>query len=256
MITLAISELKMLARNRTVAIMTLAMPLILGAMLYLMPGTRNGSGPGPAPQGFAQTLIPLVAGLGTYLAGTSTLASRRQALVLKRLRMTVLSPARILAGILVPIALVNACQLFAILAVVDLLSPRGDAGLAWLAVAIVVAELLFAALALLTAVYTPSAEHAQYTTLPVLLVVIGAATWVAATGPANTDGGMTGLIQLALPGGGLATMAGVDWHSTAAAAPGVAGMAATLAWTALAAFVALRLFAWDPRSPARRRIAG
>ena len=236
MISIAVSELRMLLRNRLVAALAIGIPLVFGAFFIVMR-------PADAGVPFAATLqIVIMLGMGVYVTATTTLASRRQNLFLKRLRSGAVSDPAIIAGLVIPIALVGLVQV-AIIMVGLSLSASSAPVHPWLLVLVaLLVDLMFVGFALATAGITNSPEHAQVTTIPLFFVSIGVPFWVAVTG---TDD--LGLLKNALPGGAIPELMATAWDG------GDLGRAAllllpTLAWTAVAFVAAKIMFRWEPRS--------
>lgn len=231
---LALSELTQLLRNRLVAATAILVPVLFAGVLIV---TRDSFG-GPAV--VAALIIVMVAAMGTYITITTTLASRRQNLFLKRLRSTAVSDASIIAGLVAPLALINLAQLAVIVLVLAIVGepPRNAAVVA---VSILLVEAMFLGFALATSGLSNSPDHAQVTTLPMFLVSFGGAMWVALTGTEELA-----LVKRLLPGGAAAELVIEAWNGIA---PGdiVPLLAPTLAWVVVAFVVAGRVFRWEPR---------
>ena len=82
MFAIARSEMTQLVRNRLVAASSLFIPLAFSAVLIF---NRENFGGTPVT---AALILVTVTAMGTYITATTTLASRRQNLFLKRLRST------------------------------------------------------------------------------------------------------------------------------------------------------------------------
>lgn len=233
MLAIARAEALMLVRNRLVATLAILTPLAFGVVLLLNRGNL--------PQGAAGILagmqVLVMASMGTYATAVTTLAARRQTLFLKRLRGGVLADGAILAGLLTPVALINLVQVGVLLAVADV--PPASPVL--VAAAVLAAQAMFVAFALATAGVTTSPEHAQFTTLPLLLVTVSAAMWV---GFSRTDD--LAVVQRIVPGGGLMEWIAIAWNGGDASGM-LWGALATLVWVAVGVFAARRAFRWEPR---------
>lgn len=234
MIPIALAELKMLHRNRLVAVCAVLVPVVFAAILI---ATRDNFG-GAAI--IAAIIIVAVAAFGVYITATTTLAARRQNLFLKRLRGTTASNKAILSGLLLPIVAVNIVQLAVILTVVGILGTP-PANVAALIIAALAVEALFLGLALTTAGLTNSPEHAQVTTLPMFLVTFATAFWVAVTGTEELT-----LVKRLLPGGAATELVIEAWNGIP---PGdvISLLLPTLAWVFVAFVLATQLFRWEPR---------
>ena len=234
MLTIAIAELKMLLRNRLVALCALIIPLVIGVMFML--NDIRGS-----EASIASIQLMAMAGLGVYVTATTTLAGRRQTLFLKRLRSAAIPDRSILTGLVLPIVLVNVVQIGVILAV---LVSRGEAAPTQpllLVAALLVTEAMFVGFALATAGVTNSPEHAQFTTLPVFFATFGVAMWAGFTGFADL-----GWLKRALPGGGSVDLINAAWSGELGGV--LPSMIAMLAWAVVAALAARAMFRWEPRA--------
>lgn len=230
---IAAAELKMLARNRVVAGGALLFPLVFGAFLYL---TRD---PHRAGGNLAGVQMVVMVAMGTYVTATTTLASRRQTLYLKRLRGAAVSDRAIIGGLVGPLVAVNTGQLAIVLGA--LASADAPANPLLLLLAIVIAQAMFAGLALATAGFSTSPEHAQYTTMPIFLSATAAAVWFQATG---TDGLIA--VKRALPGGALAELVATAWNGGSLRNVPLL-LAACLAWAVIGVLAARMFFRWEPR---------
>jgi ABC-2 type transport system permease protein len=252
----------LLLRNRIAAVMTLFMPIVFAVLLILNP--RFGS----AGSVIVATIVAPVAGLGTYLTATSTLAARRSEHILKRLRLTALSPLAIITGTLLPIMAINLIQLTIIIATALVVTHESPASWLFLTVSVLAVELTALSMALLTSLWTNSAEHAQYTTLPLLITLVGVAFWVIGTYPTlamharqpptgmalfTTDGQWALWLQMLLPGGAPTQLLFTAFGSSVTPACLVGQTFGTLFWIILPAWIGLRFFAWEPRGSNKGR---
>ncbi len=234
MLTIAIAELKMLLRNRLVALCAVAIPLIFG-VVFMLNQTAGAEGT------VATLQIMAMAGIGVYVAATTTLAGRRQNLFLKRLRSGAVSDRSILGGLVAPLVLVNIVQIVAVLIVLIVRGGEMPEQPWWLVIALLGTEAMFAGFALATAGVTNSPEHAQFTTLPVFFVTLGIAFWVITTGFDDL-----GLAKRLLPGGGTADLTMAAWTGDlSGVVPSLIGL---VGWAVVAALSARVLFRWEPRS--------
>lgn len=230
---IASAESKMLLRNRLVSACAILLPLALGASFFLGRDTHTAGG------AVAGVQSVLMIAMGTYVTATTTLAARRQTLHLKRMRSGAASDRAIVAGLLLPVVIVNMAQIGVVFGV--LASTNAPADPLLLIVAVLVAEATFAALALATAGFSNSPEQAQYTTAPIFLTAGAAAVWFQTTGP---DGPVA--VRRALPGGAVAELVSTAWDGGSLASVPVL-LAACLGWALVGVLAARRFFRWEPR---------
>lgn len=235
MTRIALAEMKMLVRNRLVALCSLFIPVFFAAVLIATQDNFGGAGP------VATILVLVMAAMGVYITATTTLAARRQSLTLKQMRSTRASDTSILMGMLTPVAVISALQIGIILAVLSAVGSAPSNPLL-VGVGVLLAVITFSAFALLTSAGTRSAEHAQFTTLPFFLITLGVGMWVALAGTAEYT-----FLKRVVPGGSLAELVSGAW-SGAAVGDLMALLGPTVAWIAVPVIVGLQLFRWEPRN--------
>ncbi|MCV7685677.1 ABC transporter permease [Micrococcus luteus] len=235
MFAIARSEMTQLVRNRLVAASSLFIPLAFSAVLIF-----NRENFGGTPVTAALTLVTVTA-MGTYITATTTLASRRQNLFLKRLRSTSAKDASILSGLVLPIALVNLVQAGVIVAILSVVGTP-PVGVVAVVAAVVVLELMFVGAAIATAGLTNSPDHAQVTTLPLFVVALGASMWVGLTGTEELAG-----VKRLLPGGAVTELIIEGW-SGMALHEAVSLLLPSLAFVVAAFAMAKSTFRWEPRT--------
>lgn len=237
MLAIARSELIQIFRNRLVLVTMLVIPAASSVFyMYLhdrIPWLDLGA--------VAAVLMFLVVTMGLYTTAVTTLASRRQNLFLKRLRSTALDDSRILTGLLLPVTVITVAQVAVILTVLSVVAdPPAD--LLLLLVAVLATVVMMVGLALATAGVTNSPEHAQVTTLPVLVGVLSIAGWVGFTGTEELT-----LLKRLLPGGSAAELVVNAWNGGVSVADSLFLLAPTLAWVAVSVVLAGQVFRWEPR---------
>lgn len=233
MLTIAIAELKMMLRNRLVALCVVLIPLMFG-VIFMLNQTQGAEGV------IATLQIVAMAGIGVYVGATTTLAGRRQTLFLKRLRSGALSDRSILSGLVLPLVLVNVVQIVAVLIVLIVREGSMPQQPWWLLLSLVATEVMFAGFALATAGVTNSPEHAQFTTLPVFFATLGVTFWVVTTGFNDL-----GMLKRLLPGGGTADLAIAAWTGELDGA--VVSVLGLVGWAVVAVLAARVMFRWEPR---------
>ncbi|MEV0572404.1 ABC transporter permease [Micrococcus luteus] len=234
MFAIARSEMTQLVRNRLVAASSLFIPLAFSAVLIF---NRENFGGTPVT---AALILVTVTAMGTYITATTTLASRRQNLFLKRLRSTSAKDASILSGLVLPIALVNLVQAGVIVAILSVVGTP-PVGVVAVVAAVVVLELMFVGAAIATAGLTNSPDHAQVTTLPLFVVALGASMWVGLTGTEELAG-----VKRLLPGGAVTELIIEGWSGMALHE--AVSLLLSLAFVVAAFAMAKSTFRWEPRT--------
>lgn len=238
MLSIAFSELIQIFRNRLVLISSLVMPVAVSAFFIYQHEVFEKLG----SLGYIAAIIMFtVSAFGLYTTAVTTLASRRQNLFLKRLRSTTAGDASILTGLVLPLSVIALVQIGAILTVLGILTGAPD-NIALLAVGVVATVTMMVGLALATAGFTNSPEHAQVTTLPISLGMIAIASYVGISGTEE----LAPLKRL-LPGGAATELVGDAWNGGASVTDSLLLLAPTVAWVVVAAALAARFFRWEPR---------
>ncbi|SDN39700.1 ABC transporter permease [Streptomyces wuyuanensis] len=238
MLSIALSELIQIFRNRLVLLTSFVIPIVPCAFFIY----RHEIFAELGSLGYIAAVVMFTVGaFGLYTTTVTTLASRRQNLFLKRLRSTPASDAGILVGLMLPVTVLAIVQMVAILAVLAAVTGAPDS-VPLLAVAVLSTLVMMLALGLATAGLTNSPEHAQVTTLPVSLGAIGVSTWVGITGTEE----LTQLKRL-LPGGSATELVLNAWNGGVPAADSLSLLLPTLAWVVFAVALASRMFRWEPR---------
>ncbi len=249
-LALALSETRLMLRNRTVAVSAVFIPLVMGAF-FAYSFTGNG-GEDPSPFVFAlvaASQLAVVVGMTVYVTTTLTVVARRHTRVLKRLRTSGISDAGLLAAIIAPTVAVGLLQLVLFVPFNAYMGMPVPADPLALALAALGGLALAVAAALATTVVTATPERAQITTLPLVFLILGAAIAVAVI-PAD---GWWGLLAL-VPGAAIGELAGYGLAG-GAWGPGLAGLPAVLpalvalvVWPVVFGLLARRSFRWDPRT--------
>jgi len=235
MIPIALAELRMLVRNRLVLFCAVLIPLAFGAFLILNDTGTGGAG------AIATLQITIMIAMGVYVSGTTTLAARRQTLMLKRMRSGAISDGAILTGLVVPLVVVSVIQIALVLSILSF-TAGAPANAVLLIIAVLLTEVMFVGFALATAGVTNSPEHAQVTTLPLFFATIAIAFWVMTTGTAELT-----WVKRLLPGGGIAELIGAAWNG-GASVDLLALLLPSVVWVIAAMYFARTMFKWEPRA--------
>ncbi|KQB83324.1 ABC transporter permease [Corynebacterium oculi] len=161
------AEFRQLLRNRTLMGMML-LPLAPVLMLY----KTNADDPSAGAAASTDLLIQFVLLFGVYYPVLSITAARRDEKVLKRLRVGELTDPDILVSLSAP-AILSSLTVIALGAAGLLLlgSPLPDHP-GPVVVAVVLGIPLVWGMALLTSIVTPTAEAAQMTSMPVMILIM------------------------------------------------------------------------------------
>ena len=238
MLSIALSELIQIFRNRLVLVTSFVMPVAVSAFFIYQHETFAAIG----SLGYIAAVVMFtVTAFGLYTTTVTTLASRRQNLFLKRLRSTPAGDATILAGLLLPVTVLALVQVTAILAVLAALAGE-PANVPLLVVAVLATVVMMLGLGLATAGLTNSPEHAQVTTLPISLGALAVASWVGLSGTEELT-----LLKRLLPGGSATELVVNAWNGGVPVSESLPLLLPTLAWVVVAVALASRMFRWEPR---------
>jgi ABC-2 type transport system permease protein len=164
----ATAEARLLVRNRTAVFNSVLMPLLLVAAVPALGigGGAVGLGPTLLTAAVVISLVYL-----TYYNLVTTYVARREDLVLQRMRTGELSDGEVLAATAVPTLLVTVGQLLVVTAgVVALGEWSAPAQPLLVAFGVLAGLVLMVLLAIASTGFTRTAESAQITTLPIVLV--------------------------------------------------------------------------------------
>jgi ABC-2 type transport system permease protein len=244
---LAAAELLLLVRNRMAMFNAVLLPLLV---IGLLAGAGDTGDTGATARMVTGLLGFVLLGV-LYYTLVSTYVARREDLVLKRLRVGVLTDPEILIGTAGPATAVALGQVTLFVAAGAVFAGLPvPANAAVLLVGVIGGAAVFVLLAAASAAFTRTVELAQITTLPVLLVsFIGAefALPMDALPPAVAQ-----TLRL-LPLGPTLDLVRLGWlGSPGQDTLGVLGEAAApvgllAAWTVLGWLAVRRWFRWEPR---------
>lgn len=246
------AELLLFWRNRTALFNALGVPVGIAVAL----GSADVDGGELSGNAFLMTgLCGVLLLLAVYYNLVTAYVARREELVLKRLRVGELTDAEILTGTASPSVAVALVQIVLVVIGGGLflglpMPVNGVVLLAGVAGGVLVCVLLAAA----SAIFTRTAETAQVTTLPILLVCMLGSGIVVPT--AQLPDNLAGVLRL-LPLSPAMELLRLGWlGTTGSAAPAdfvsVFAVAAApggilLVWIAIGIVVVRRWFRWEPR---------
>lgn len=241
---LARTNALLLVRNRLTLVYALVLPLLPMAVLL----SAGGSPDREAGTALVVSVLSLAWLFPVYYTLLSMVVTRREELVLKRLRTGETRDAELLTSLALPgtAVAVAVAVLTVVVGVAGGLTAPQDPVL--YAVTVLLGCALFTAFALWTAAWTRTAEAAQMTSLPVVLLgVVGIVVGEAS--------GLVGTLVALTPGAALGTLAETAWFGPDGPgglaegwAAGVPSLAVVLAWTLGAGLLARRSMRWEPRT--------
>ncbi|AGK78754.1 MULTISPECIES: ABC transporter permease [Streptomyces] len=243
---LARAELILLVRNRSAIFVALVLPIVMIFSIRASLQQIDLAGTGLSIAGAALTGgIGIVLVQVVYMTLVTGYVTRREELVLKRLRTGEVTDREILAANALPavaLALVQVVLLVAAGAVAfDLSAPkRPELFLAGLLVGLV----MMSGLAAATSAVTRTVQTSQLTTLPLFFVSLFASGIFV---PLDIfPDGLASVFEL-LPLTGVMTLIRHGWLGGVEGGDLLTAAVAALAWTAFAVFAVQRWFRWDPR---------
>ncbi|MEV7294404.1 ABC transporter permease [Streptomyces microflavus] len=240
------AELILLVRNRSAIFVALVLPIVMIFSIRASLQQIDLAGTGLSIAGAALTGgIGIVLVQVVYMTLVTGYVTRREELVLKRLRTGEVTDREILAANALPavaLALVQVVLLVAAGAVAfDLSAPkRPELFLAGLLVGLV----MMSGLAAATSAVTRTVQTSQLTTLPLFFVSLFASGIFV---PLDIfPDGLASVFEL-LPLTGVMTLIRHGWLGGVEGGDLLTAAVAALAWTAFAVFAVQRWFRWDPR---------
>ncbi|MFF2537673.1 ABC transporter permease [Streptomyces cyaneofuscatus] len=243
---LAHAELILLLRNRSAIFVALVLPVVMIFSIRASLQQIDLAGTGLSIAGAALTGgIGIVLVQVVYMTLVTGYVTRREELVLKRLRTGEVTDREILAANALPavaLALLQVVLLVAAGAVAfDLSAPkRPEIFLAGLLVGLV----MMSGLAAATSAVTRTVQTSQLTTLPLFFVSLFASGIFV---PLEIfPDGLASVFEL-LPLTGVMTLIRHGWLGGVEGGDLLTATVAALAWTAFAVFAVQRWFRWDPR---------
>lgn len=242
---------RLMMRNRTTMLYAFAVPLLPLGMLFLIDGDARAANAGSAVVGVTMVMALLFPGYYNLL---SMFVTRRDELVLKRLRTGEVGDLELIVSMALPGAWITGAIAVLAIPVTMLAGYDLPLNIPLLAVGLGLAVVTFAALALWTAGWTRTAESAQLTSGPVMLLAF--AGFLAPSLPDRWQvwAGM-------LPGAAVDELVRIGWFGqrSLGQSPGsldvarswseaVPSLAVLSGWAFLAGVLALVSLRWEPRT--------
>ncbi len=248
---LAAAEWRELLRNKVALFNSVGLPLVLGMLVLGIDGQA-------VPLGvFFATMVTGTAILFVvYYTLVTAVVARREALLLKRLRSGEAGDGTILAGIAAPFVAVTLAQFVMAAALSRVLFGTSLSPLTLVAlVGVLLAAVAFAALAVASTPFTRTVEHAQITTLPIIVIPLllsGMAVPLAVMPePMRLVAQvlpLTPVVELIALGLGSVTVTGAPVDLAQGLVEAVRPLLVLLAWTGIALWIARATMVWEPRS--------
>ncbi|MFC8422289.1 ABC transporter permease [Streptomyces sp. NPDC057236] len=246
MTSLARAELTLLGRSKGTLVAALFVPLVLPLSVRSAAEEMDLAEAGLTP---GTVVLPAAVGFSLLFAVYSALVGvfvvRREELVLKRLRTGELRDAEILGGSALPSVLTGLVQCLVLAVACAVLLDMSAPSAPHLAVlGLLLGLVMCAALAAVTAAFTRTAESAQVTPMPLLIVsMIGSGMFV----PLELLPDRVASVCELLPLTPVVTLVRGGWTGDLSAAETLGALATAVAWTLLAVFAVRRRFRWEPR---------
>ncbi|MGW2330550.1 ABC transporter permease [Streptomyces sp. NPDC001700] len=243
---LARGELTLLARNRAALTYALLLP---GMLTYSMKtavdevdlkGTGLDLGTMLLPGSIGMALV-----LAVYMNLVGVYVIRREERVLKRLRAGELTDQEILAGSALPAVLLGLAQcvllVVSVSVALDISAPKAPQ-LAVIGIAAGVVQMVMLAAA--TAAFTKTAESAQLTPVPMMMISMVACGMFV---PLEVMPDQVASVCERLPLTPVIDLVRAGWTGDMSAGEALGALATALAWTVLAGWAVRKRFPWEPR---------
>ncbi|MFI6245280.1 ABC transporter permease [Streptomyces sp. NPDC051016] len=243
---LARAELTLFGRNRGAVLTALLMPLVLP--FTVRPATEQIDLKGI---GLNIGTMTLTAAIGfaflfaVYSSLVGAFVSRREELVLKRLRTGELDDLEILTGTALPAVCLGLAQALLVATACAVLLDAGAPRAPYLTLFGLLSGLvLSAALAALTSAVTRTTESAQVTAVPLVLVsMMGSGIAV----PLDILPDRIAAVCAFLPLSPAVRLVRAGWTGELSGYEALGTVLTALAWTVVAVFAVRRWFRWEPR---------
>ncbi|AXG79119.1 ABC transporter permease [Streptomyces paludis] len=240
------AEYTLLIRNRTALFAALVVPVTMIAAIKASLKQVDLAGTGLSAIEVAMVgSLGMVLVMAVYANLTAAYTSRREDLVLKRLRTVEAADHEILAGTALPaVGLALAQSLVMIAGAVALLDVRAPRQPLLLLGGLLAGVVLLTTLAAATSAVTRTVESAQLTTMPLfLLSVMGSGLFV----PLDVFPDTLARICELLPMTGVMTLVRAGWLGGIDGGDALRAGLTALVWIGLALFAVRKWFRWEPR---------
>ncbi|MET9516342.1 ABC transporter permease [Streptomyces sp. NPDC002994] len=246
MAALTRAELTLLVRHKAVLLTALVLPV---AMTFAMRPVLDDLELGKAGISLGAAMMPMsvafVLLFGVYSALVTVYVVRREELVLKRLRTGEPGDAEILTGTAAATLVAGLAQcVLLVVAGVVVLGVEMPADPLWVVVGVVLGLAVAGTMAAATTAFTRSAEGAQITILPVMLVSMVASGVVV---PLELLPDKVASVCELLPLSPVVELVRGGWSGQLGAYEALGAVATAVAWTVLSVFAVQRWFRWEPR---------
>lgn len=243
---LARAELTLLARNRTALVMVLVMPIFLTFSTWTaardMDLAKAGLSLGTMliPTSVAYVLI-----FSVYTTLVGTYVTRREELVLKRLRTGEPGDLEILVGTSIAALTTALVQCLVLLvAGAAVLDTELPSNVLFVVAGILLGVALASALAVATAAFTKSVESSQLTIAPVMLISMFGSGLIF---PLESLPDTVASICKLLPMSPVVELMRSGWTGNLSWSAALGAMAIAAAWIVVSVFAAKKWFRWEPR---------
>lgn len=252
--TLSRAEFTLLVRNRVLLFNALVMPLLFPVVILII-GGRSDNGMSDAVVSSALEVFALfLLVFLVYYNLLSAYATRRDELVLKRLRTGEATDNQILLGPAVPSFTLTAVLTVAVGAIIMAVGGGMPTNPILLVAALGGGAAMFAALALITSTFTRNAEAAQITSLPIVLIAMAGSSLLRGIVPESIDS----IIDLT-PMAAVLDLVNLGWIGTTdpdstplafvdTFEPALMPLLVVAAWILGSIVIAKTHFRWEPRA--------
>lgn len=253
MATLSRAEFTLLVRNRVLLFNALVMPLLF-PVVFLFIGREDGALPDAIVSSALEVFALFLLVFLVYYNLLSSYATRRDELVLKRLRTGEATDNQILLGPAVPSFARTALLTIVVAGVVLVLGGNLPVSPLLLVAALGGGAAMFAALALITSTFTRNAEAAQITSLPIILLAMAGTSFMRDIVPDSLGpvidltpiAAVLDLINLGWIGTTDPTTSSLSFAETFS--PALQPLLVIAAWIVGSILIAKTHFRWEPRA--------